>query len=191
MAVTIDPRLNLVVPVTDEQGNTSYLHSMPLSNEAFNANYRVIAKAFAQIHADQMMVFGATRVAANVIEDVARKLGVWEGPSGVAASLMAEIRRLTNYIYCTPSGWQTIPYETALQGRMISDDDIVEAEGAICFFILVSAMHRRQMAKATMVMYSDLWGMQMSSLAPMAYAASLQTSTPAGASTKTTSSLPT
>ena len=169
----INKALNLVVPL-DGGG---YVHSTPIGREVFETYFLPISKTFSGIFAEGLNVLAGPRVASLMLKKVAVDMGVWDGVAGVGNGLMAEIRRLTNVLLPTESGWQTVPLDVALSRQMISQDDYAEAEGSIVFFICISAMHKRSLIEPTLAGMCSLWESQITSLNCTEFASSLPTST--------------
>jgi hypothetical protein len=191
MAIKIDRRLNLVIPIERDDG-IAYVHATPISREVFEANYLPISKAFAAIYSQGLGLMAGPRVAALVLKQVSIDLGMWDGPTGVEASLMNEIRRLANVLAPGPGGWQPTPFQEAIDRQMLSPDDAAEVQNALVFFIVASAMHRRTELASVLAGAAQLWGAQIESLTLMEFSASLPTSTETASSgaTVTTSSVP-
>ena len=177
----IDRRLNLVQPIETDTGMI-YLHSTPLSREVWENYFLVLSKTYAAILSEGLTVIGGPPVARMLLKRIAQNSGIWEGEAGVERGLLAEIRRLTNVVMPTASGWQTVPYEQVLGQGSIDEDDLAVAEGAIVFFICVSAVQRgRQNREKLMILLNGVraaWGAQNTSLDATGFAASLPTSTP-------------
>jgi hypothetical protein len=173
----IDRKLNLVVPVERAPGETVYVHAMPLGREVFERYFLVISKAFAAIYNEGLGFVAGPRVAAMLIRRVAEDLNVWDGPEGVEAGLVAEMRRLSNVLAPSPKGWTQIPLQQAIDQGFIDEADASEVENAIAFFTVASAMHRRAELKDVLEGASKLWGAHVSSLNCTEYTASLPTST--------------
>ena len=167
----IDSKLNLVVEIESETG-TLFVHSTPIAREVFEKYFLVISKAYASIISEGLSFVSGPRVAALLLKKIAVDRGAWEGSDGVEVGLMAEIRRLSNVVMPTTSGWKTVPFQDAIDKQMISLDDIAEVEGLICFFICVSAMARRTEVAAILEKMS-LWGSQTTSLTSSIFADSL------------------
>ncbi|MEJ0017536.1 MAG: hypothetical protein WDN25_13415 [Acetobacteraceae bacterium] len=172
----ISETLNLVVPIDQPDGTTIYVHSTPLSREVFETYYLVIAKTFSAIYGEGLSDIAGPRIAAMLLRDVAVRSGLWEGPNGAERGLMAEIRRLSNVVMPGPNGWQTIPYQDAVDRKMIDSQDVGEVENALVFFTVASAMHRRPTLAEMLPGAVKLWGAQTSSSSCMAFAGSLSTS---------------
>lgn len=177
----IDRKLNLVIPIRrEEDGITIYVHSMPISRAVFEDNFVLVSRAFSMMHAAGLGHFAGPRVAAMIIKRVAMELGLWEGEGGVGNTLMNEIRRLTNVVVPVPEkGWRTVQFEDAINQGLLSEDEVSEAENAICFFTLSSAMHLRRQVAGILDLAAGLWETQTSLLNVTEYANSLPTLTPA------------
>jgi hypothetical protein len=180
----IDSKLNLVVEVETEEGNTIYVHSTPISREVFEKFFLIIGKTFSSLISEGLSFVSGPRVAAMMLKKIATDQGVWDGLNGVEMGLMAEIRRLSNVIMPSERGWQTFPLQDAIDKKMISQSDLDEVEGLICFFICVSAMSRRT-ELLPILEKMRLWGSQVTSLNCMAFVGSLPTLTEKQISTET------
>jgi hypothetical protein len=187
----IDQNLNLVVPIERESG-TIYVHSTPISPAVFETYFLEIGKAFAAIMQQGLGIHAGPRVAYLMLKRISEASGTWAGQGGVEHGLMNEIRRLSNVAMPGEKGWHAIPLEDALKRKYLDPEDIAEAEGAIVFFILVSAMIRKMDRAEFLERACGLWRMQVVSLNCTAYAASLETSTETEPFTETVkaSSLP-
>jgi hypothetical protein len=173
----IDRKLNLVIPVERDSGETIYVHSMPLGREVFERYFLVISKAFATIYSEGLGFVAGPRVAAMLIRRVAEELKAWDGPEGVQVGLVAEMRRLSNVLAPGARGWETIPLQEAVDKGFINADDASEVENAIAFFTVASCMHRRAELRDVLEGSSKLWGAHITSLGCTEYSASLPTST--------------
>jgi hypothetical protein len=169
----LNERLNFVLPIYDADDKISaYVHSTPLSREAFEESFVLISKTFSAIHGEGLGSIAGPRVAALIMRTVAKR----NDDEAAALTLMNEIRRLTNVVVSGPRGWTTVPFQDAVDAKTIDPDDLSEVENAIVFFTVYSAMHRRQTLKDLLTGAARMWGAQVSSLTPTAFAASLLTS---------------
>jgi hypothetical protein len=175
----LNERLNFVLPIYDADDKISaYVHSTPLSREAFEESFVLISKTFSAIHGEGLGSIAGPRVASLILWEVAKRNDDKAGTLTAAAlTLMNEIRRLTNVVVSGPRGWTTVPFQDAVDAKTIDPDDLSEVENAIVFFTVYSAMHRRQTLKDLLTGAARMWGAQVSSLTPTAFAASLPTST--------------
>ena len=117
------------------------------------------------------------RIAAFTLQEVAEEMGKWEGSTGVKEGLLNEIDRLTNVLVMGANGWESVPVQTAIARGGIDEEDYEEAKQKIVFFILISAMARRDVAASFMVILENDWGMLTTPLNATAYGNSLLTST--------------
>lgn len=171
----IDKKLNLVIPVDTDDG-TVFVHSTPMSREMFEEYFLIISSTFAEIYKRKLDIVAGPRVAMMMLKKVAQEMGMSEGPGG-AEDLVAEIRRLTNVaIPSETKGWETYPLQDVIDRKLLTPDDISEVEGAVCFFILASAMHLRREIPAILDGMTSLWDAQTTSLGFTEYVASLRTS---------------
>ena len=169
----IDRKLNLVVPVYDDEGDkTYYVHAMPLSREVFEQHFKLLAKTFNALYAQGLGIAGP-RVAALTLKSVAKEDG-----DGTGAALLAEMHRLANVLVPKGSGgYEMVPWEEALAKNFFSEDDAAEVENALTFFIVASCMHKKREMPGVMDVLNGNWGADTSPLPPMEYASSLRTST--------------
>jgi hypothetical protein len=172
----LDARLNLVIPVTQDDGTTIFIHSAPISREVFETYFLVISKTFSEIYTEGLNIVAGPRVAKMMLRKVATQMGdgVWED---VQFGLIQEIRRLTNIAVPGANGWTQLPFHLALERRLLDEEAAWEAENTIVFFTVSYLMHKRPVMAAVMQRMNDLWGMQTTSSNVTAYIGSLTTST--------------
>lgn len=180
--ITINKRLNLVVPVERDDGSTLHIHAMPLATEVFQRYFLPISKTFARLYAEGIASIAGGRVAAMMLRQVAEEMGKTED---VEQGLLEEIKRLSNVLVLTPQGWKTEMLHNALARGLVTPDEWEEAEGAVVFFIVASAMHKRTTLPGILAGLAQLWGAQATPLNCTEYAASLRTSTKADDTTAT------
>lgn len=172
----IDKKLNFVIPIEYASG-TVYAHSMPIQSETFDKYYMPLAATFTEIYRSGLGITAGPRVAALVLRDVSIARGVWDGPDGVEAGLVAEIRRLTNVALPGPNGWEQIPWVEAVAKGRVSVDDAKEVENAVTFFIVASAMHKRGEIQPVLDGAAKLWNARTSPQNITEFVASLATPT--------------
>jgi hypothetical protein len=175
--VRIDKKLNLVVPIARDDGGTLYVHATPVSREAFETYFLPISVAFSRIWSEGLSVLAGPRVALKMLKKVSEDRNTWEGPEGVQAGLVEEIKRLTNVVVRTPTGWSAVPLYNAVQQDLLSEDELDAAENAVTFFILASAMYRKRELASLLEGMNDLWGTRSVLFNSTEFAASLMTST--------------
>jgi hypothetical protein len=182
--VKIDRRMNLVVPILDDEGKTevAYVHSVPLAEADVERNFELLGQTFAAIFNRGLGAAAGPGVAARLLKRIAIADGLWEtrekGP-GPAQLMLEEIRRLTNVIVPGEpgKGWQQLPIQVAVDTGKLSDEDRAEVENAIVFFIAVSATLPRAQRREMLESAAALWGARLSSSTSTELASSLKTST--------------
>lgn len=179
--LTLNRKLNLVIPVETQPGVTIYVHSTPIGREVFETYYRSIARTFTELFSSGLARTGV-RVAKMMLQDVSREMGLWDGPKGVNAGLVGEIHRLTNVVHPNGAGWATTPFEDALRNRMFDEDDVSEIENALVFFTLASAMVKKTELGQILDGALSLWGARTELLDCTELRSSLLISTPPDAS---------
>ena len=185
----LNRQLNLVYPVQRDE-SAIFVHSMPIGEDAFDANWRVLAATHAKMLMEGLIVTNGPRVAARMLRDTAKEKGVWDGPSGVERGLMQEIRRLSNVVAPAENGWRTLQWQDALNDGLFGDDEAREVENALVFFTLISAISKRNQVASLIAATADLWGLQTTLSNVTEWAASLPISKPEGSSGATVAGLP-
>lgn len=194
----VDKQLNLVIPVDTEAGAV-FVHSTPISRTVFELYFWEISKTFTTLvtELDSPMI-GGPRIAALALRDVAQRRLVgpgvnrWNAPDGVERGLMSEIRRLTNAVMPSGSGWTVVPWQEVVTKRMMTEDDVAEVENAIVFFICTAAVAKKSQIAPSLLGMQQLWDVRPTSSSVTEFAAGLQTSTETASSGETvpTSSVP-
>jgi hypothetical protein len=186
--VEIDRALNLVIPVQRPDG-AIYVHTTPLPFAVFQRYFKVIARTFAEVHAAGLGAAAGPRVAGMMLESVAREMGVWDDPRprdgqsadevtpGVATGLMSEIRRLSNALVLTSTGWEVLPLQVAMDRKLFTAEEVSRVEGAVVFFMASCAMLPPEDLPATIGAVCYLQNAVSTSSTSTEYAASLTTPT--------------
>lgn len=170
----IDRKLNLIVPIDHDDGKTYYVHSTPISREVFEQNFVLLGKTFNATYAQGLGIAGP-RLVALTMKRVATEMGQWDA---VQAGLIADIHRRSTVLVPNEVGsMEVVPWTEAVAKKLFSEDDAREVDNALCFFTLASAMHKKAEMDEVEFALKIGWGAEMSSSTPMAYAASLKTST--------------
>lgn len=187
MQVTTD--LNLAFPVgfTASEPRLWAYHT-PLSMQVFEAHYRIFA-------ATKQAIFGKSfgyayesgpRIARLELLDAGKSDAIERGlvdergePKSSAPAILAEIRRLTQFVVAGDHGFDLVPSEVAIARDVLSQEEWNEVESAIVFFTVVSVMSKIATRGNIMASVALIFGGSMTSLAPLDYVASLKASTPA------------
>lgn len=172
--LTIDRKLNIVLKVETAKG-TIHVHSSPIGREVFEDNFLVISRAFTAVYTNGLGPVTGPRVAALLLRDEAKKMGVWERTQ---QSLMAEIYRLTNVVAPGDSGWESFPFLVAKQRGVLDPDDAAEVENCIVYFTCASSIHLRAELTVATEGLSTLWNAQTTSSNVTEFMRSLPTSMP-------------
>ena len=175
--ISINRKLNLVIPVEQDDGSTIYVHSTPIGRETFERYFKVLARTFGDIYSQGLNFTSGPRVAALMLKQIAQELNMWAGPGGVEQGLMEEIRRLSNVIVSSGRGWTTMLLDDAIKQDLFTEDDLSEIENAICFFIVASALHKKTELRSVLETVSKLWGARVELLSCSEFAAGLPTLT--------------
>lgn len=179
----INRDLNLVIPIEQDGGATAYVYSIPISVSVFERYYMVFARAFNMIYTGGLGITSGPRVAAMIVKDTAKTLGVWDGPEGVERGLIQEIRRLTSVLVLTEKGWGPIPLHEAIANGSLNDRDASEVENAIVFFTVSWHMNRWEDRKkgtedkpSMLESAMKIWGGRLESSSYSEFCASLRIS---------------
>lgn len=172
--VSLNKKLNLVVPLETDAGKF-WVHSVPLSKEVFEANYLVLTKTLSAIYTAGLGPAMAPRIAAMMLRDTAKEMEIEEQ---VQNNLVQEIYRLTNVLLPNPAGgWQTVPFAEVKMKKMVDDEALSEAENAIVYFIVASAVHIKKELPMAYQGLKSIWNAQITPLNVTAFSNSLMTST--------------
>jgi hypothetical protein len=180
----IDKKLNLVIPLERDNGETIYIHSAPIEFATYRAFALILAKTYGQIMGEGLNVIGGPGVAALMLEDVAKAtsrgrsgdglpIDWWEGENGVKDGLWAEIRRLTNYLYFANGAWSQMPLDIAERQDLLSQEEVFEVENELAFFTVFSHTPPRAMRKTLIDGMASMFNLQITSSDCTAYANSL------------------
>lgn len=174
--VTINKKLNLVLPVETEAGKI-WVHSVPLSREVFESNYLLLTKTLANMYANGIGPAFGPRIARLALKDVAKEMNEEED---ISVPLLNEIHRLTNFLMPSTngSGWQTVPMSEVIQKKLIDEQIISEVENAIIYFIVASAVHLKSELQMALQGLKTNWKAQTISSTVTEFGSSLTTSTP-------------
>ncbi len=172
----INDQLNIVIPISDNL----QLFSAPVSEQVFEANYRLLGDTQAQLFGKGMQkaLLTGPMTAALALADVGRKLSAEEGTDDDfgASAFLAEIKRLTTVLLPGKQGWEMSPVAAAIQANVLDEADWKEAEALLVFFTCAYFLQpRRERAKSLELIVETL-GCSTTSRNCGDYADSLQTS---------------
>jgi hypothetical protein len=192
----INSALNFVIPIYTDDGEriVGYVHSAPISYEAFEANFWLISKTYTAIHESGLGSTAAPKVATLVLKSVAKEMSRQAADAeAMASTLLAEIRRLSTAILPKDpanvvagpgsgppdavAGWQPIPYQAAVERKLIEVEDAREVDAAILFFTVEWHMLPRGRRMDVLGGAVQIWDARITSLSPTEFVNSLATST--------------
>lgn len=184
--ITVDRRLNLVVPIVRGDSTRLYVHSTPLRPETFETYHMVLAKTFSAFAQNGLDPRSGPSVAAMVMKDVALStarapgLDWWSGPDGVGgeAGLLAEMVRLSNALVSSPDGgWSPTPLRLALDQGQLDPEERSEVLNLLTFFTVVSLVAPRADRAKLVRGMAAIYELQTTLSNSTEFAASLRTST--------------
>jgi hypothetical protein len=176
MSISINRKLNLVLPMDIDEHHKIYFHSMPIGKEVFEANYLLMTKTLANLYANGIGPSMAPRIARLALRDAAKEI---DDQTDVSQNLMNEIERLTNVIMPSTNGggWVTLPYFEVKNRKLVDEQILMEVENAIVYFIVASALHLRSELQLAYQGLTGIWKAETTLLGSTEYMRSLQTST--------------
>jgi hypothetical protein len=178
----INRRLNLTMEVKTDDLGTVYIHSVPMSREAFNQHFMLISRLFAKVYNEDLGPVAGPRVAALLLKKMAeRSMEVDE-----ANAILSEIRRLTNVAYMTDGLWHTYGFQDVIDHAILEPEVISEVENAVVFFTSASSMLPRERLSSILGLMNLLWHTQNTLSSFTEYTTSLVTSTKEKALSKET-----
>lgn len=200
----INSDLKLVFPIrfTEDGEPTVWAYHTSISRDVFEANYRIIASAHAELFTPifsagdnvsrGMEAESARHIASLALKDAASVLAAKRGleDKNPAGALLAEIKRLTTVLCPGPSGYEILPVEIAEQKGVIDADDWREAEASIAFFTCGRWMLSRARQDLLRAVLALVMQGSTTSLAPLEFASSLSRSTKDEPSKEPASSIP-
>jgi hypothetical protein len=174
--VSINKKLNLVIPVEEDEKIKAWIYSVPLSYEVFEANYMLLIRTLSYLYANGIGPLMAIRVARLALKDVSKQIDDNENAS---INLMNEIERTMSLLTTDEFGkWKPMPYGLAKSKHVLSEVRFREVENAIVYFIVASAVHLEDEMPMAYNGLNQIWKAQTTLLSAMEYGNSLPISTP-------------
>ena len=176
MAITINRKLNLVLPIELDEHRKIYFHSIPISVEVFDANFWILTQTLSNLYAHGIGPSMSPRIALRALRDTAKQI---DDTQDISLNLVNEIYRLTSVIMpgSNGSGWINLPYYEVKTKRLVDEQILSEVENAIVYFIVASALHLRSELEMALGGLVGIWKAETTSLSAMDYMRSLPTST--------------
>jgi hypothetical protein len=187
----VEKNLSFVIPLERDDGRV-YIYSSPVSYQTFEEYFMIFTRTFNVIVTEAMSAISGPRVAALIMQKIAKEEGSWDGPNGVAM-LFAEMHRNTLVSVPTPRGNETMAFDDAVKADLLDQRDVSEVDGKLVFFMVVWHMRQRDQRLAMLDGAARLWGASLTSLGFTEYVASQTIVTPPesiGASPPAESSVP-
>jgi hypothetical protein len=174
--VTINKKLNLVIPIDEGETTKAWIHSTPLSYEVFESNYLLLIKTLSYLYANGIGPLMAIRVAKLALNDVSKQL---DDTTVASEGLINEITRITQVLMPDETGrWKATPYGLIKSRNLLSAERFREVENALVYFIVASAVHLEDEMPMAYQGLKQIWKAQTTSLNATEYGNSLPTSTP-------------
>lgn len=151
----IDKKLNLVSTINRDGALPVYLHVLPFPYEVVEEHCFLLGNLFNNF-ITQIGGIGAARVAAMMLRQKLKEQGNSEGPG-----LIDEMQRLTSVVYNDGTGWKVIQLDTALKQQIVLPDEYREVEGEIVFFMVSSAIQKRELIAPTVGAVIGMYGGQL------------------------------
>lgn len=168
----IDKKLNLVSTINRDGASPVYLHVLPFPYEVVEEHCFLLGNLFNSF-ITQIGALGAARTAAMMLRKKLKEQGAGSGPD-----ITDEMQRLATVVYSDAGNWKTIPLDSALKQGVISPDEYREVEGEIVFFMVSSAIQKRELIAPTVGAVIGMYGGQLTLSSATEFRASLQTSNP-------------
>jgi hypothetical protein len=168
----INRRLNLTMEVKTEELGTVYVHSVPLSREAFNEHFLLVSRLFAKVYNEDLGPVAGPRVAALLLRRMAERTM----ETAEAEAILSEIRRLTNVAYHENGVWKTHAFQDVIDHKLIDAEVISEVENAVVFFTSASSMLPKERLSSILGLMNLLWHTQNTLSSFTEYTTSLATS---------------
>jgi len=178
----IDRRLNLIIDLLRTDGSLLTVHASPISSEIFDRFWEPISETVAAIFKGEHGIVTGPRIAHKMLRKQAQKLGLWDGPGGVQAAFMPEIRRLAHVLIPGTNGYELLPLSTAITKDLIDARETDEIEGRLVFFISCWEVILSEDQSQLLDRAAELWRVRLTSSSVTEYQSSLQTSTTAASS---------
>lgn len=172
MAITINKKLNLVLPVEIESGKI-WIHSTPLSREVFESNWALLTRTLSNLYGNGIGPAMAPRVAALCLRETAKEM---DETVDLSSNIFNEIYRLTNVLMPSSNG---AGYESQLlyqvkQKKLIDEETLAEVENALVYFIVASAVHLKSELPMVHQGLKQIWKAETTSFGITEYGNSLK-----------------
>lgn len=165
----IDQTLNLVSTVSREGDLPAYVYVTPFPYEIVEENHELLAQVFSRFY-QNVGELGGVRVAAMMLR-TAIKNSLPDDHSG--PTLIDEIARFSSVVAWDGQKWKSYPLEQAIKNEIISVDEWRDVEGEVAFFIVGSAIQKKNLIAPMVGRILGAYGAQLTPLKVTAYVDSL------------------
>jgi hypothetical protein len=154
--VAINKKLNLVIPVENNNGVKVWIHSTPVSRDVFESNWLLLTRTLSNLYGNGIGPALAPRTALLALKDTSKEL---DDTNTIGPNFLNEIYRLTNVLMPSSNGagWQNMPYAVVKSQKLIDEDTLAEVENAIVFFIVASAVHLKTELLSVLQGLKSIW----------------------------------
>ena len=150
----IDDEMNLVIPVRDGE---MFVYHAPISKEAFEANYKPLAAAKAELSSKGVayQMLSGPSIAALVLKDEFRRVygDQLDTAEKLIGAFFAELKRLSTALVATADGYEMKPVDAAIKAGALDQEEWEETASSLVFFTchywLTKRAQRRLVADAT------------------------------------------
>lgn len=170
----IDKNLNLVSTINRDGALPVYIHVMPFPYEVVEEHCFLLGQLFTSF-ISQIGGLGASRVAAMMLRKKLKQEQELTGRTG--PTIIDDIQRMTTVIYNDGLAWKSSPLDAAFKQKIIDPDEYRDIEGEIVFFIVSSAIQKKELIAPTVGTLIGMFGGQLVSLSATEYRDSLSTPT--------------
>jgi hypothetical protein len=172
--VTLDRKLNLVLTVETSKG-TAHVHSIPISRAVYEEHFMCIARTHSAFIMNNLHPVVGPRIARLVLLREAKAIGELDN---VQKTLLPEIERLTNVMVPGERRWESLPYQVAIQRKLIDEDAADNIISCLVYFTCASAMLAKSDLPTIVDLLRQFWGFATTSLNATEYMNSLPISMP-------------
>lgn len=151
MTTRINRALNIVLAVDSDTAGTVYVYSIPVSREVYNSHFEALSLTHSRLW-DKGAEYALTesqRVSYLMLRQVAKEMGQDRAnPEGqwpaIQKEFINEIVRLTTVAVPTDAGgYEQMPLATALERKVLDDEDGETITASLVFFTLEVLSRRR------------------------------------------------
>jgi hypothetical protein len=143
----IDRNLRLITPLETQKNGVAHIYSMAIERVIFEQFYLELGKVYSQCFDSknpEHFILSAPQLAYPALKSISMKMGTWEIKNaegivigGVKSGMINEIVRLSTVMINGNNGWESLPLHTAIQRKLIDEDEEAEVLSSLIFFTVV------------------------------------------------------